>query len=110
MIYVPINDTFNKCYVVQSEAVIRAYDKVPQNNVNYNYRDYFINSSYLYRDGNGSWSSYTTLPICLDSDLITNAYVYRNDFPMILLTFVLMVGLIWFLLSRLFKPILRSVF
>ena len=109
MIYVPFDDVYNKCFVVQSEGVVRAYDRLPQNNTNYNYRDFYVNSSYMYRDGTGNWSSYTSLPICLDTDIITHTYVYRNDFPSILLTFVLFVGFIYFLLSKLFKPIFRSV-
>lgn len=108
MIYVPNDNTFNKCYVVQGEGVIRAYDRVPQNNITYNYRDYYINSSYIYRDGAGSWSSYSTLPICLSNDIITNAYVYRNDFANIMIIFVLMVGGIWFLMSKLIKTLLRG--
>ena len=37
MIYVPNDSTYNKCYVVQSEGVIRGYDTVPINNSLYNY-------------------------------------------------------------------------
>lgn len=108
MIYVPDDANFNGCYVVQSDGVIRAYDRVPQNNVSYNYRDYYINSSYIYRDGNGTWSQYATLPICLDNDIITHNYVYRNDFASILIIFVLMVGIVWFLISKLIKTLLRG--
>lgn len=78
-IYVPQDTTYNKCYVVQNENVIRGYDRVPTNNSNYNYRDYYINSDYIYRDGNGTWSQYTTLPICLNTSEITNDYWYRLD-------------------------------
>lgn len=105
MIYVPIDDTFNKCYVVQSEGVIRGYNKRPQNNAEYTYRDYYINSSYIYRDGTGSWSQYTTLPVCLSQDVITNNYVYRNDFAFILIIFIIMAGGTWFLISKLIKTL-----
>ena len=54
-IFVPRDAIYNKCYVVQNSDVIRAYDKVPTNNTDYNYRDYYINSSYIYKDGYGSW-------------------------------------------------------
>ena len=47
MIYIPDNSTYNKCYVVQSEGVIRAYDTEPSYNTNYNYRDYYIKSNYI---------------------------------------------------------------
>lgn len=108
MIYVPDDTTFNKCYVVQGEGVIRGYDKVPSNNTSYNYRDYYINSSYIYRDGTGSWSQYSTLPICLSSDTITNSYVYRNDFASILIIFMLLVGGTWFLVSKLIKTLFHG--
>ena len=88
-IYVPESSTYNKCYVVASSDIIRAYDRVPTNNTEYNYRDYYINSSYLYKDGYGSWGSYSSLPICLDSDVITNDFYYRLDMPNILLMFLI---------------------
>lgn len=90
MIYVPQDSTYNKCYVVQNEDVIRGYDRVPQNNVSYNYRDYYINSDYIYKDGNGSWSQYTTLPVCLSSDTITNSFWYRIDLSHILIIFAIL--------------------
>lgn len=89
MIYVPEDTTFNKCYVVQSEGVIRGYDTTPRNNANYSYRDYYINSSYIYRDGTGTWSQYTTLPTCLASSSISNDYWYRQDLPSILVMFLI---------------------
>ena len=88
-IYMPTDNTYNKCYVVQSSDVIRGYDRIPSNNSSYNYRDYYINSSYIYKDGAGSWSQYTTLPICLDDDIITNDFYYRLDMPNILVMFLI---------------------
>lgn len=97
MIYVPQNNTYNKCYVVQNEDVIRAYDRKPQNNVDYSYRDYYINSDYIYKDGSGSWSQYYTLPVCLSDDVVTHDYVYRTDFDSILVCFfILLILLIYF--------------
>ena len=78
MIYLPEDNVYNKCYVVQSSDTIRAYNVVPQNNRDYQYRDYYIDSSYIYRDGIGTWSSYSTLPICLDNSIITHNDFYRN--------------------------------
>lgn len=89
-IYLPEDTTYNKCYVVQNENIIRGYDREPSNNTNYNYRDYYINSNYIYKDGTGQWSSYTTLPICLDNSVITNDFYYRNDIADILLIFVIL--------------------
>lgn len=86
-IYVPSSNVYDKCYVVQSSDIIRGYDRVPSYDTDYNYRDYYINSSYIYRDGSSHWSSYTSLPTCLDSDVITNDFYYRLDMPNILLMF-----------------------
>lgn len=87
-IYLPQSDIYNKCYVVQNENVIRAYDKIPTNNTDYNYRDYYFNSNYIYRDGSGTWSQYSSLPTCLDNNIITNDFYYRNDFDSILFIFL----------------------
>lgn len=88
-IYVPSDTTYNKCYVVQSEGVIRGYDRQPNYNISYNYRDYYISSNYIFRDGAGSWGQYTTLPICLDNNIITNDYYHRTDFSSILIMFLI---------------------
>lgn len=89
LIFLPSDDIYDACYVVQSSDVIRAYDTFPSNNTSYNYRDYYINSSYIYKDGSGSWSTYSTLPICLDDDIITHDFYYRLDMPKILLMFLI---------------------
>lgn len=91
MIYVPQDNTYNKCYVVQSSDVIRGYDTIPNYNTNYNYRDYYIRSDYIYRDGYGSWSTYSTLPTCLSSSVITNDFYYRYDLANILIIFSILV-------------------
>ena len=107
-IYIPQDSTYNKCYVVQSEGVIRAYDTVPRNNVSYNYRDYYIKSSYIYRDGTGTWSQYTTLPVCLDSDIIVHDYWHRLDLPNILIMF-LIINIFGILLPiKIFSKIFRK--
>lgn len=88
-IFVPEDNVYNECYVVQSEGVIRGYDTYPRNNVSYNYRDYYINSNYIYREGSGTWSQYATLPVCLTSDIITNDFWYRQDLSSILIIFLI---------------------
>lgn len=108
-IYMPIDSTYNKCYVVQSEGVIRGYDRIPSNNTNYNYRDYYINSSYIYRDGNGSWSQYSTLPICLSNDNITNDFYYRNDFDSICIIFMTCFFFVFFIPFKLFQRFFRRL-
>ncbi len=89
-IYMP-DITNYKCFVVQSEDIIRAYETIPRNNTNINYRDYYINSDYIYRDGTQSFSQYTTLPVCLSSNVVTDDFYYRLDFDKILLIFTIIV-------------------
>lgn len=88
MIYVP--DTRYACYVVQGEGVIRAYEQMPQYNTTVYYRDYYINSDYIYRDGSQQFSTYTNLPVCLDTAVISNDYYYRTDFDKILVITLIM--------------------
>lgn len=88
MIYVPSLDY--KCYVVQSENTIRAYEEMPQNNREVSYRDYYLKSNYIYRDGIQSFGSYTTLPACLEMSVLTDSFYYRNDFSSILIIFLIM--------------------
>lgn len=106
MIYVPELENYS-CYIVQSEGVIRAYEEIPSNNSTINYRDYYINSSYIYKDGTQSFSNYSTLPICLDPTSLSSEVYYRNDFDSILIIFVLLcIIFFWFpikLLTRIFK-------
>ena len=108
MIYVPEDTIYNKCYVVQSEGVIRGYDRIPTNNASYFYRDYYIRSNYIYKDGSGQWSNYTTLPTCISSDYITNSYWYRLDLPSILVMF-LIINIFGILLPiKIFSKIFRK--
>lgn len=86
MIYVPEKENY-KCYVVQNEDVIRAYEKVPGNNTTINYRDYYINSNYIYKDGYQQFSNYATLPVCLNNNTLTSDFYYRNDLADILIIF-----------------------
>lgn len=107
-IFMPKDNTYNKCYVVQNSDVIRGYNKIPQNNTNYEYRDYYINSDYIYKDGYGSWSSYTTLPICLSNDVITNDFYYRTDFDSILIMFLIMSIFIIYIPLKIFSKIFKK--
>lgn len=89
MIYVPDKENY-KCFVVRSEEVIRAYEEIPTNNREINYRDYYYNSNYLYNDGTQSFSQYTTIPVCLSNDIITTDVYYRQDIDSILIIFLIM--------------------
>ena len=94
-IYLP--DTSYACYVVQNEGVIRAYEETPRQNSTIDYRDFYIKSDYIFRDSYQTFSSYSTLPTCLDSNVITNDVYYRLDFPQILLSlFILLILCFYF--------------
>lgn len=90
MIYVP-DITNYECFVVQSEGVIRSYEETPRNNSTINYRDYYINSDYIYRDGYQTFSSYSNLPTCLSSSVITDKEFYRIDYYKSLIIFTIFV-------------------
>lgn len=89
MIYVPDLENYD-CFVVQSEGVIRAYEEVPTVDTDVAYRDYYINSNYIYRDGFQSFSRYSTLPVCISNSELSSEYYYRNDFDSILVIFLIM--------------------
>lgn len=88
MIYVPDLENY-KCYVVQNEQVIRGYKEKPTNNSNVEYRDFYINSSYIYKDGLQSFGQYSTLPVCLSNQNLTTEVYYRNDIDKILIIFLI---------------------
>lgn len=103
MIYVPDLENY-KCVVVQNNETIRAYREIPKANTNINYRDYYVNSHYMYKDGTQQFGNYnTSLPVCMSGSDLTNAYYYRNDFDNILLIFILLVGFCYFILNKIIR-------
>lgn len=103
MIYVPDTDSY-KCFVVQNEQVIRAYKSIPRNNTTVYYRDYYLQSNYIYKDGQQTFGQYTTLPICLEESSVTTDYFYRNDIDSILVTFAIMaLFILWLPLKIVFR-------
>lgn len=99
-------NTSYACYVVQNEEVIRAYEEKPRQNSTIDYRDYYIKSDYIYRDGYQTFSSYSTLPTCLNSNVITDDVYYRLDFPNILLSFFILLILCFYFPYRVISRIL----
>lgn len=100
MIYVPDIDNYD-CFVVRDSATIRAYESTPTENTLVDYRDYFVNSHYLYQDGSEFFEE--TLPTCISQNEITNDFYYRSDFDSICLIFLtcfLFIFVIPFLLYR----------
>lgn len=106
-IYVPDLTTYN-CFVVRDTNTLRAYKEIPQNNSTIEYRDYYINSHYLYQDGYQTFSQYSTLPVCLDSSTLTNSYGYRNDISDILISFAIIVGIAYFFINSLVKTLFKG--
>lgn len=104
-VYVP--NTSYACYVVYDKDTIRAYHQTPTYNTDIDYTDYFINSHYLERPGRVQFNQYYTLPTCLDSNILTDDFHYRNDYSSILIIFIIfsLVAIYWpiRLFSRIFK-------
>lgn len=115
MIYVP-DTTSYACYVLVNKDTIRAYTQMPYNpsynggNVNINYRDYYINSHYLFTDSYEQFSYYSKLPVCLDKNTLTEAYFYRNDAVDIMLLFVLIAGFFLFFARMFLRTFFRGLF
>lgn len=105
MIYVP--DLNYQCYVVHDEDRIRAYEEVPRNDTTVNYRDYYLNSNYIYQDGQQTFSRYSQLPVCLESSVLTNEVYYRNDFDSILIIFLIMCIFCFYLPIKIFVRLFR---
>ena len=103
MIYVPDLQNY-KCFVVQSEGVIRAYEEIPKNNQTIGYRDYYINSNYIFRDGYQSFGQYTKTPVCLETTVLSDDVMYRNDYDKILVIFAIMfIFVVYFPMKIFFK-------
>ena len=110
-IYLPIDSTSDyACYVVRDKDTIRAYKNRPTVNSSSDYVDFYINSHYLQRFGNETFSNWNTnLPTCLDVSMITTDFEYRTDFADIMIIFFIFVIFIFYLPIKLFSRILRRL-
>lgn len=110
-IYLPINSTSDySCYTVRDKDTIRAYKTRPSINSNSDYVDFYVNSHYLQKTGNESWGNWNSnLPVCIDSNLITNDFEYRTDFADIMIIFFIFAIFIYYLPIKLFSRVLRRV-
>ena len=106
MIYIPEYSSSN-CAIIQSTGVIRVYDTVPQINSTINYKDYFINSSYIYNENSQTFGQYSSIPVCISSDRITTDIYYRNDLPQILLIFAIMSIVMFYIPLKIFMRLFR---
>ena len=104
-VYVPQYNNGN-CVSVYNNNTIRVYDSTPTQNSTINYKEYYINSSYLSHNGSSTFNNYTTLPTCVSSNDITTNVFYRLDIDKILVcTFILLIICFYFpyrIISRLF--------
>lgn len=109
-IYLPIDNVNDfSCYSVYDKDTVRAYRIQPQLDSSSEYVDFYINSHYLQRTGIQSWGQWnSSLPTCLSSDSITTDYYYRNDFPDILLIFIIFAIVGIYLPFKLFSRIFRK--
>lgn len=82
-IYIPNYSTGNCAYIYNSD-IIRVYDSQPRQNATISYTDYYIKSNYISNTGSTSFTQYSTLPVCINSNRITTDYWYRNDLASIL--------------------------
>ena len=106
MIYVPEYNSNNCAYIYNSD-IIRVYDSVPRANSTIAYKDYYIKSSYIYNEGSSTFSNYSTLPVCINSNRITTDVYYRNDLPSILFIFLTFAFVCFWVPWRLFLRIFR---
>lgn len=81
-VYVPDLEEYS-CVTVKDSETIRAYKESPVEGSKTSYRDYFIHSDYYYVDGVEDISN--SVPVCLDTSMVTNEFYYRVDFPDILI-------------------------
>lgn len=96
MIYVPDNLPYSACYVLRDNYTLRVYERQPSYNSTIHYIDVALDNHYLYREGEQTFSNYTTLPVCISSDRITHAWSYRTDFAdiMVSLSFIVVFGVL----------------
>lgn len=104
-LYVPEYNNGN-CVVIYNEGVIRVYEHIPTVNSSVNYREYFSNMHYAYRDGIQQFASYSTPPTCISNNDITTDIYYRHDLDRILVCFIIIIIFCFYfpykLISRIF--------
>lgn len=101
-IYVPNLENY-QCVYIRGEGIIRAYYQKPTYNSTVNYRDYYINSNYIFTDGQQNFSNYGNLPVCLASTELTDNFYYRNDLDSILIIFLILAIFIVFIPYKIFS-------
>lgn len=110
MIYVPNDLPYSGCYVLQSNYVLRVYERAPTQNSSVNYIDVALDNHYIYREGIATFNQYSTLPTCIESDRITHAWSYRTDFFEVLGCIGIITAIVGFVLIKLVKLLFRGWF
>lgn len=102
-LYVP-SYTNGNCVVLQNYYTIRKYATTPRNNSTVSYIDYYFTSDYYSNTGTQTFGATTTLPVCR-TDITTNWW-YRYDLDKILLSFFIIIFIVYYLG---FRPIQRML-
>ena len=100
MIYVPSDYVNSPCFVINN-GYIRAYT----NSQLTRYVDIYVNQNYMVKTGE---SVYAYNGVCDNTNTFTDNYIYRNDFDKILIIALIMIGVSWFLISKLVKTFFRG--
>lgn len=106
MVYVP-RFTANSCVIHQNNGVFRVYDSVPTYNSDISYTDYYINDDYFPQTGTAHFSNYSTLPSCIDNNLLTDNFYYRVDFASILLMFSIIAFFGFYIPIKIFSKLFK---
>lgn len=107
MIYVPNLEEYEK-YEFINENIIRAYKTEPQINEEIEYRDYFVNSHYVYNDGKITYKTIEEIPTYISENRLTNEIYYRNDFDSILIIFISLAFICFYLPYKIFMKIFKK--
>lgn len=110
MIYVPEDLPYSACHVLQSNYVLRVYENTPTYNSTINYVEVALDNHYIWRTGTTTFSNYSTLPTCISSSRITNAWIYRTDIFDILGCIAIIGFFIYWCLSKPIKWLFRGWF
>lgn len=97
MEYSPIELPNNKCYEYQDTTILRIYDSIVLNQNN-SYTDYNTSNHYSKKTGTIFLESE---PMCLDHNVLSDSFYYRNDLAHILFIFLVFCFVIIYLPFRL---------
>lgn len=103
-VYIPEYNSGNCAYIYNSD-IIRVYDSQPRQNTTISYKDYYIKSSYIYNEGSTTFSQYSTLPTCINSNRISTDYFYRNDIMSIVFVSLALIFTGYFFVSKIVRTL-----